>query len=67
MTGTQVRSEMICPRCGIPMNHHCDKAIYAPDADPIAGTERSVGGDVIQEFHACPRCGGQGRGAARLA
>jgi len=46
-------SPMVCPQCGINMNHHCDKLVYATgtsDADPAdAG--------AIVEFHTCPECG----------
>ena len=38
-----VKSPMICPRCGVPMNHHAEKLKYA--------TGR------IEEMHTCPSCG----------
>jgi len=50
---------MICPYCGIPMNHHADKAVYAwgggPDLAAADSTE-----ETIEEFHTCPRCGRSG-------
>jgi ribosomal protein S27AE len=54
--------KMICPRCGVEMNHHCDKIVY--NADPKdAGNTDSILGGIIEEFHTCPKCGG---GASRL-
>jgi hypothetical protein len=42
------REPMICPVCHIPMNHHADKLVYS---------EQNDFGN-IEEFHACPNCGG---------
>jgi ribosomal protein S27AE len=45
---------MICPRCGVEMNHHGDKLVYTTqDRDPEFGEA-----GAIAEFHACPQCGG---------
>jgi ribosomal protein S27AE len=54
--------KMICPRCGVEMNHHGDKIVYNADIQDAGKTELSLGG-VIEEFHTCPKCGG---GASRL-
>jgi hypothetical protein len=43
------RTPMICLLCGATMNHHADKAI------PAAADATSI--EVIEELHACPRCG----------
>jgi ribosomal protein S27AE len=43
--------KMICPQCGVAMNHHADKLIYA-DESP-----RSDLGASLAEFHTCPNCG----------
>jgi ribosomal protein S27AE len=46
--------KMICPRCGVEMNHHSDKLVYpsdAAEADPALGS-------LVEEFHTCPKCGG---------
>lgn len=47
---------MKCPECGDEMNHHADKVV--PPSDP-AGLQPAdlVLGGVVQEAHACPRCG----------
>ncbi len=50
-------SKMICPRCGVEMNHHCDKLVYATDPQTMAEADPALGG-VIEEFHTCPKCGG---------
>jgi len=55
-------SKMICPNCGVEMNHHCDKLVYAADPQP-AHVEEATGG-FLEEFHTCPKCGG---GASRHA
>jgi len=50
--------KMICPSCGVAMNHHCDKVIYlSQESDggrPFDTMER------IDEIYACPNCGGMG-------
>jgi hypothetical protein len=45
------------------MNHHCDKLVYTTDTQNAGQTDPSLGG-IIEEFHACPKCGG---GASRHA
>jgi len=50
---------MICPYCGIPMNHHADKAVYASSGKPGLEAAESAE-EVIEEFHTCPRCGRSG-------
>jgi ribosomal protein S27AE len=54
-------SKMICRRCGVEMNHHSDKIVYAADPEQAAPTDLTLGG-FIEEFHTCPKCGG---GASR--
>ena len=54
---------MICPRCGIEMNHHCDKLVYATDPQQTSAIDPNLGG-FIEEFHTCSKCGG---GASRHA
>jgi ribosomal protein S27AE len=43
---------MQCPKCGGTMNHHGEKVVYGTggQADPELG-------GVLEELHACPRCG----------
>ena len=43
---------MVCAECGVPMNHHADKLVYA-DAEGGGGEP----GGVVEEAHACPACG----------
>lgn len=57
------RAKMICPECGVEMNHHADKLIYATHPDEEAHMDAALGG-LIQETHTCPGCGSA---AARLA
>jgi ribosomal protein S27AE len=53
-------SPMICPKCGIAMNHHSDKLAYSTGSSDSAYGE----GVVIVELHTCPECGsGAGREA----
>jgi ribosomal protein S27AE len=47
---------MVCPRCGTPMNHHADKLVEASTRVDAADVEPELGG-VIEETHACPKCG----------
>jgi len=44
---------MICPECGIAMNHHAEKLVYPSDA---TAADPALGG-VVEELHACPECG----------
>lgn len=56
---------MICPDCGVEMNHHADKMDFndAPDEFPTSDTDS---GGVLIEAHACPECGGTATRTARL-
>ena len=45
---------MLCPDCGIEMNHHAMKIDYA--SVPEEETDPDYGG-VLQEAHTCPGCG----------
>jgi ribosomal protein S27AE len=42
---------MICPVCGIEMNHHADKLVYSDESH-----NAQLGG-AVEEFHSCPNCG----------
>ena len=59
----KTEGKMICPSCGVEMNHHSDKIVYAADPEQAAPTDSTLGG-FIEEFHTCPKCGG---GASRHA
>jgi ribosomal protein S27AE len=49
------QSPMICPVCGVAMNHHADKVDYNAAAQDAA-LDPDFGG-VIEEAHTCPECG----------
>jgi ribosomal protein S27AE len=46
-------SPMRCPECGGTMNQHAEKIVYGSQGARI---DPDLGG-VIEEMHACPRCG----------
>jgi len=52
----ETSKKMICPRCQIEMNHHCDKLVYAADPREAEQIDPTLGG-FIEEFHTCPACG----------
>ena len=50
------KNPMICPVCGVVMNHHADKIDYNIEAHDAASVDPDLGG-VIEEAHTCPECG----------
>ena len=44
--------KMICPKCGVEMNHHADKIDYASEDESVD----TVLGGVLKEIHTCPKC-----------
>lgn len=52
---------LICPVCGVPMNHHAEKAVPPTTIAEAARVDPALGG-LVQEMHTCPKCG---RGATR--
>ncbi|PYX71800.1 MAG: hypothetical protein DMG72_16415 [Acidobacteria bacterium] len=56
-------NKMMCPRCRVEMNHHCDKLVYTTDSQDLGQADPGLGG-IIQEFHTRPKCGS---GALRQA
>ena len=44
---------MQCPKCGATMNHHGEKVVYHGAQGRM---DHDLGG-VVEEMHACPRCG----------
>lgn len=56
MAVAKSKNKMICPRCGVEMNHHSDKLVYATDRRDVAAIDPTQGG-FIEEFHTCPKCG----------
>jgi ribosomal protein S27AE len=49
-----VANKMICPDCGVEMNHHATKIDYGVDDPAVA--DPAFGG-VLNEAHTCPECG----------
>lgn len=43
---------MMCPECGVEMNHHADKLVFMNVEAGSTDLEES-----IEEFHSCPECG----------
>lgn len=52
----QKREKMICPDCGVEMNHHADKIDYAAALEDAQAIDQDFGG-VVEEAHTCPVCG----------
>jgi ribosomal protein S27AE len=50
------REPMMCPVCGVAMNHHADKIDYNAALQDPAAADPDLGG-VIEEAHTCPECG----------
>jgi ribosomal protein S27AE len=54
-------AKMKCPECGVEMNHHADKLVEPTDRKEAKRVDPALGG-IIEEQHACPKCGmGQAR------
>ena len=49
-------NKMICPDCGVAMNHHADKIDYTAALDNAEAADPDLGG-VLEEAHTCPECG----------
>jgi ribosomal protein S27AE len=47
---------MICPDCGVEMNHHADKVDYTATLSEPDAIDPDLGG-VLKEAHTCPECG----------
>ncbi len=46
---------MLCPHCGIAMNHHADKVDYTAGEDSAAALSACEG--LVLAVFTCPRCG----------
>ena len=62
----EAKSKLICPNCRVEMNHHSDKLVYATDLPQAGAVDPSLGG-FIEEFHTCPKCGGEASRHAQRA
>ena len=47
---------MRCPKCGTEMNRHAEKVVHAGSAADLGLVDAALGG-LLEETHACPRCG----------
>lgn len=57
--------KMMCPDCGVEMNHHADKIDYTRALEEPEAIDDALGG-IVEEAHACPKCGRMsGRRAAQ--
>ena len=45
-----------CPRCGAEMNRHAETLVYAESAAELRQMDSDIEG-LLEEIHACPRCG----------
>jgi len=50
------RAKMVCPDCGVEMNRHAEKVVYADAPGEGEASDEALGGPV-EEFHTCPDCG----------
>lgn len=48
--------KMVCPECGVEMNHHADKLLHPTDPKDARRVDPALGG-IVQEHHVCPECG----------
>jgi predicted RNA-binding Zn-ribbon protein involved in translation (DUF1610 family) len=49
-------TKLRCPKCGAEMNRHAEKLVYSDSAAEAGRIDSALGG-LIEETHACPRCG----------
>lgn len=50
------KDKMICPACGVEMNHHAVKVDYTAGLDDPGAVDPDFGG-IVEEAHTCPDCG----------
>jgi ribosomal protein S27AE len=48
--------KMMCPDCGVEMNHHAMKIDYTAEPNAHEAVDAELGG-VLMEAHSCPQCG----------
>ncbi len=49
-------AKMVCPQCGIELNHHAEKLVDPVSREEAAHVDPALGG-LIEEMHCCPQCG----------
>jgi ribosomal protein L37AE/L43A len=53
----EMADKMLCPDCGVEMNHHANKIDYSQGADEELAARDETFGGTLQEAHCCPECG----------
>lgn len=49
-------TKLRCPKCGAEMNRHAEKLVHPADLVEARRIDPALGG-LLEETHACPRCG----------
>jgi ribosomal protein S27AE len=49
-------TKLRCSKCGAEMNRHAEKLVYSDNTADTRLIDPALGG-LIEETHACPRCG----------
>lgn len=49
-------AKLRCPKCGAEMNRHAEKLVHPADLVEARRIDPALGG-LLEETHACPRCG----------
>jgi predicted RNA-binding Zn-ribbon protein involved in translation (DUF1610 family) len=49
-------AKLRCPKCGAEMNRHAEKLVHPADVAEAGRMDPALGG-LLEETHACPRCG----------
>ncbi|MDQ3819141.1 MAG: hypothetical protein M3362_15895 [Acidobacteriota bacterium] len=49
-------NKIVCPDCGVVMNHHAEKIDYTRPPDESSAADARFGG-ILEEVHSCPACG----------
>jgi ribosomal protein S27AE len=49
-------SRLRCPKCGAEMNRHAEKLVHPGSPAEARLVDVALGG-LLEETHACPRCG----------
>lgn len=50
------KQKVLCPECGIEMNHHASKLIHPASRKEVAAMDPVFGG-LLEDSHCCPECG----------
>ena len=50
------KAKVMCPECGVEMNHHASKLEYPTCAEEVAKVD-PVFGALLEDAHCCPDCG----------